>query len=202
MKHFKTALLASAMTLAAGSANAVFVGDQVDFLLNAPNTVGTILSQTGTSVVDPGVEATGIFDIAGQANDPTWTADLSATQLILTYEWIGISSQIGDQILWTVSDMDLQGGLVGGITGIALNSTQGPASAAEIASTGFTSTSVSVELTNFTTQVNDAQRMWVFDITHDGEATEPPDIIPVPAALPLLAGGIGMLGLMARRRKK
>ena len=60
MKHFKTALLASAMTLAAGSANAVFVGDQVDFLLNAPNTVGAILNQTGTTVVDPGVEATGI----------------------------------------------------------------------------------------------------------------------------------------------
>ncbi len=201
MKHFKTALLASAMTLTAGSANAVFVGDQVDFLLNAPNTVGAILSQTGTAVVDPGVEATGIFDIVGQVNDPTWTADLSAAQLTLTYEWIGISSQIGDQILWTVSDMDLQGGLVGGITGISLNSTQGPTSAAEIASTGFSSNSVSVELTNFTTQVNDAQRVWVFDITHDGVTPEPPDI-PVPAALPLLAGGIGMLGLMARRRKK
>lgn len=200
MKFLKTALMASAMTLAAGSANAVFIGDHVDITFD-PVAAPSFKTQTnGIAVVDPGVEHT-------EALNATFEADLGATTATFTWFYPGINGTVGSELIWTIADMDLQGGLIGGITGISFNAGASTGAAGEVISSTSTANSIEVRFANFSHTASDPKRIWVFDISHDGVAPPPPPPpptpdVPVPAALPLMAAGIGALALMARRRKK
>ena len=192
MKSLKTALLATAGVLIASTAHATFVGDQVDIHLGAPGVIPTLLNQPGTLVTDPGAEASHTINA-------TFRADLGPTTLTLEYDVPTFNSPVGANIVWTITDMDLQGGLIGDITGISLSSGDGT----KVANTGFTANSVMVEFTNFSTTPSDGTLSWVFDIDNNAPPPPPPGpTVPVPAALPLMAAGIGALGLMARRRQK
>jgi hypothetical protein len=178
-------------TFIAGTAHADFFGDTVRFVYYFPDS-STEFYNNGTSVVPA------VFDLTPDANylPGTFTATVNADQIVINLDpespntWTGPSQLPGVSFNgWVLTDITQNPG----ITGVTIGSQSNFALVASMIS--FTSDSITVNWLGLPFGTDGEPSTLTLDV-----AFAPP--VPLPAALPLFAGGLGLLGWMARRRRK
>ena len=178
LSGFAIAALTGAVALVApGIANATtLTGDSIEVKYLAPDT-STVYDDLGSFTVPGGSHGDGVY----------WSA--TANQITITPYSFGAA--FGSAAFNGLEFIDLTKDP--GIIGVSLDPSTTIASVT-ISNVSFTSNSV---LVNFQGQTWRGGTQAVFDLTFASSATT-----PLPATLPLFASGLGMLGLLARRRKR
>jgi hypothetical protein len=181
-----TAIAAATATLVTGTAQADFFGDTVSFVYYFPDSA-TVYADLGTGAVPV------VFDLRTStppvANTGTATVTVNADQIIVNLDpdfqqfWSPASFNG-----WVLTDITQDPG----ITGVTIGSQSNFLLAASMIS--FTSNSITVNWQGLDFGVNDAPSTVTLDVSFAAP-------VPIPAALPLFAGGLGLLGWMARRKR-
>lgn len=196
------AAIATAMLLAPVAASAAFVSADFQVSLDLPDQ-----SSSGPRVLETLNEpVAGAPDVSAAneiANPAGWggaaSIDLdSAGLLTLTGDQEGFGFADYDLVVFTISNIVFDAGeFITGVSTLAegiLDPNFGPVFSPTIA---FTANSVTI--TFDTTGVGDTADFQLLDGGVSSYQIQT-SAIPVPAALPLMAGAIGALGLLARRR--
>ena len=179
---FAAAAAAATLVLGAGAASAGTVQVTIDF--------GTVATGTGSPYVEDGFAIAGSFlELTGIGNPPASIfLDQFTASLTLTRVGGGAFSLLSFQYACAgVCDFSVGG------TAVTSGSSSGDVFATFTPVSGFT------DLTSLVFTRNDSfHRIDNIVLSYD----DAPAVIPLPAGLPLLAGGLAGLGLMARRRRK
>ena len=174
---FRTLLAAIALSsLATIGSAATLIGDSIG--LDARLDGGGVLFNTTATVVDPGVEAS--YNV-GQVR-----LDISAASFDL---FLRAGTSLSRPLILSLTDLDFDGGET--VSGLRLASMGGGAAASDVQSVNFGDDFASVRFSPLSA-IN-ADRTYSFAI----DTVAP---VPLPAGLPLLGGGLLLVGALRRKR--
>jgi hypothetical protein len=179
------AVSVAALAFGAGAASAATVTVTIDF--------GTVRGGVASPYVEDGFEIAGDFlFLGGESPDILMTLDSGTRLLTVTRSGGGTFSLVGFDYRCLTSFVDCVFSVTGGLAPFSASASAGDNSLITVRPTGFTD----LDSLFFTLDTGVAL------IDNIVLRYEDPAVIPLPAGLPLLAAGLGALGLMARRRRK
>lgn len=181
MKTFFAALAFAALPLGAQAATLSSFDVTLDLGFLPP------ILMADNAVVGPGPEV-----VSGGTAGDTITIDMTSTSTFSMLFDVSDNGGMPYATTWVFDDFqfDFPTALVTGVTMVS-----GDASLSSASTDG---TSITVNVGIFSALLGEVK---AFDFSYTSTPTPPP-VVPLPATLPLLAGALGLGGLVARRRKR